>query len=103
MYTLKIKWYRYDYEKDPAGTLEDETTLFISCEQVAVHGEITDIKDMSSWAEGDFFDYRTICNKDGGFKARLIGVEHAGKTCWYLTSYAWVIGPEGKTIENLVP
>lgn len=105
MYTLKIRWMRYEN-----GDLADETTLFIAAEQVKVHGETT-VEQMNKWPEGSFLDYRMYpgetatstheITKGEPMTSRLIEVEYKGETTWYLASNAWLLGPDGKTIERL--
>lgn len=99
MYTLKIKWMRHD-----KGVMMDETTLFIPADAVYVHAEITSDEQMSAWNEGDFLDYRLADTKEDGETrrhGRLINVEREGNHTWYLASLAWLLGPDGKTIERL--
>lgn len=88
--------------------LADETTLFIAADQVKVHGETT-IEQMEKWPNGSFFDYRIYPSEtnDGSIikgepmPSRLIEVTYKGDTDWYLASHAWLLGPDGKTIERL--
>lgn len=97
MYTLKIKWMRYEN-----GEVVDETTLFISADQVRTHGEITSIDQMDSWKEGSYLDY-SIKGEPGQvhWGCRLIVVEKDGKETYYLASIAWLLGANGQTIERL--
>lgn len=105
MYTLKIKWFRYDFED--GGKCVDQTTLFIPADEVRVHGEITADTQMRAWEDGDFQDYKTISGLEDGcadkpiYNARLICVIRDNKTLWYLASFAWLLGVDGKTIERL--
>lgn len=115
MYTLKIKWFRYEEVEETAGSKEqtitslkmvDETTLFILADEVRAYAEKTTNDEMKLWTQDDYMDYRTINNPGGKnpgpeFVARLIEVIKDGKSIWYLASHAWLLGPDGKTIERL--
>lgn len=96
MYTLKIKWMRYE-----DGELADESTLFIPAEQVTTHGLITSMDQMKAWEEGSYFNYRIEPTENVGWSARLIQVNLNGKLTWYLASMAWLMSDTGKTIERL--
>lgn len=98
MYTLKIKWVRYE-----EGVLEDETTLFIPADELQTHAQLNSMEEMSAWEEGSYFDYvhKTDAGEPSGVM-RLIRVTKAEKLTWYLASAAWILGPDGKTIERLV-
>lgn len=116
MYTLKIKWYRYEvdevYAKDhpdanPQMLLADESTLFISADQVVVHGEIATLDKMQAWESGTYLNY-SVPFSNGEVPeqqlmpgTRLIQVVRNDKDTWYLASFAWLLGPDGKTIEKL--
>lgn len=105
MYTLKIRYTKYTKYTD--DTLVDETTCFIPADKVVVHGTITDMSQMSAWAEGSYHDYRTVhenhvSDDNPEWMARLITVIHNDVSDWYLVSLAWLLGPDGKTIERLV-
>ena len=108
MYTLKIKWMRYekvDPPKDPQASgqyeLADESTLFIPADQVTVHGAITNMDQMKSWEDGSYFNYRIEPTDLAVWNARLIQVTHNNKDVWYLASMAWLMTETGKTIERL--
>jgi len=97
MFTLKIRWVRYE-----DGELKDETTLFIEADQVQAHGLVLDPKEqMKSWPEGSYFDYSIEPSPNVGHASRLIQVDKDGKSTWYLASHAWLLGSDGKTIERL--
>lgn len=83
----------------------DESTLFIPAHEVHVHSQ-TNTEQMSAWEEGSYFDYRVCRNDDSGGHVhddgRLIEVrDQHMKSTWYLVSNAWLLGPDGKTIEHL--
>lgn len=103
MLTLKMKKYFYR-EEDESGAsyVFDETTSYFYCEHVTVYGEVVDMAEMNAWSDDSYIDLKTVL-PEGSFKARLIGFMIGGKTKWYLVSHAWLLGPDGKTIENLVP
>lgn len=99
MYTLKIRWTRHEQ-----GQLADETNLFIAADEVHVHAHIPVGSDtMKEWPEGSYFDYRNVVGSAGDLDGgRLIQVNKDNST-WYLASLAWLLGPDGKTIERIAP
>lgn len=105
MFTLKIKWMRFE-----AGRVVDETTLFIPADRIAVHGEILDMEKMQAWEAGSFMDY-SIENDNLGISegkpsimpSRLIEVTKDDRSTWYLATQAWVLGTTGSTIERVAP
>lgn len=121
MYTLKIRWTRHAWkELDPPGTsissLEDETTLFIPADSVRVHGHIPAGKRadvMKHWHESDgshcapgYLNYLSVTdNGDVGDEepGRLICVVRDGEESWYTATHAWILGPDGGTIERVAP
>jgi hypothetical protein len=104
--TLKIKWMRYE-KADPSkehsliGTA-DETTLFIECDEVRVHGVIISMDAMKAWDSGDYMDYavREVDSPEI-HESRLIEVIRSEKSSWYLASHAWILGSNGQTIERV--
>ena len=124
MYTLKIRWTRHEFvdqELPPDSThvpnrimsLADETTLFIPADEVRVHAMIEPGKRseaMRSWDENGsgYFNYLAqeesadghVGGEQGG---RLICVIRDGVETWYLASHAWLLGPDGGTIERVAP
>jgi hypothetical protein len=116
MYTLKIKWMRYeqvdsrdpDYipEASPQFKLVDESTLFIAADQVVVGSEIKSVDEMKAWESGSYLNYSMPFMSDDPVQklmkgTRLVQVIKDNKDTWYLTSLAWLLGPDGKTIERL--
>lgn len=115
MYTLKINWRRYERVEGVVGEA-DETTLFVPATEVRVHRLIEAGKRpeaMRTWDENGhgYFNYLTVTTvlkdgeadqrEDGG---RLIEVLMPdGDTRWYLASLAWLLGPNGDTIERVAP
>lgn len=132
MYTLKIRQTRHasrpmvtvtgdnvTLAKVPRiDSLEDETTLFIEAKEVRVHGFIeagtretvmkawdVDTNDNGYWC---YLNTTTVetdntaeTHEDGG---RLIQViKSDGEDQWYLASLAWLLGPNGNTIERVAP
>lgn len=115
MYTLKIRWMRYERDEEyarkhpdasPQFTLADESTLFIPATQVTVHSEVKSTDEMKAWESGSYLNYSMpYMDNDPVQKlmkgTRLIQVIHDNKDTWYLASNAWLLGPDGKTIERL--
>jgi hypothetical protein len=115
MYTLKIKWFRYEKDEDyakehpkasPQFKLADENTLFIPAEIVTVGSEVKSLDEMKAWESGSYLNYSMPFMDDDTEQklmkgTRLIQVIKDNKDTWYLASNAWLLGPEGKTIERL--
>ncbi len=120
MYTLKIKWMRYEPDvkyaelhpdASPQTFLADQSTLFIPATQVRVHGEVKSLDEMKAWESGSYLNYSMPFMDDDPVQklmkgTRLISVWHEpqgsqGTDTWYLASLAWLLGPDGKTIERL--
>lgn len=101
MYTLKIKWIRREND-----FIVDESTLFIAADEVQVHARIVTMSEMSAWSTGSYLDYSVKSENPKEDKlympAQVIQVIRNGDTVWYLASMAWLLGPDGKTIERLV-
>lgn len=114
MYTLKIRWVRHekDAESGVVGVI-DETTLFISAVEVRVHRFIAASEReqaMKSWdqAGAEYLNYlcRVDLEGDAGYEdaGRLIQVVKVeGDDEWYLATHAWLLGPNGDTIERIAP
>lgn len=102
MLTLKIKQYFYHDDKTVGSTVFDENTSYFVCEHVSVYGEVVNLDELKAWEQDSYVDLKSVL-PGNTFKARLIGLEVKDKTKWFLASHAWLLGPDGKTIENLVP
>lgn len=109
-YTVKIHWWNYVTAADGVGGIVDEATHYIPADSVIVQAEITDIDQMKAWQREHYFDYRAVTatestesRSETHVAGRLIQVTHGDNTVWYIASKAWLIGPEGKTIERLAP
>lgn len=100
MFTLKIKWFR----TEPGEGIVDESTMFLPADEVQVGSEIKNKSELHAWEEGSHFDYAILAN-DGDDEliggTRMVQIIRDGKSAWYLTSLAWLLGPDGKTIEKL--
>lgn len=100
MFTLKIKWIRLDHPegspKDGPTEVVDESTMFFLADEIQVGSVIESLDEMKAWEPGSYFNY-----KIDNMSARNIQVVKDGKSTWYLASMAWLLGPDGKTIEKL--
>lgn len=117
MFTLKISWTRHEYGGEVPMHLADEQTLFIQADQINVMRlydgpEAADL--LQTWlnADSSILDYACVRTRDHGSEcpmtterdpARMIHVVHNGLDTWYLASRAWILGPDGKTIERIAP
>lgn len=104
MFTLKIYWARFEKEGPIVGKA-DESTHFVEADKIVVHGEINSSGQMEAWDPDDYFDYHVegAGGEDGVWRpSRIIEAAKDGKSTWYLASHAWILGPDGKTIERLV-
>ena len=109
MYTLKIKWARYARIETVVG-VADETTLFIAADEIRVHGHIEAgrredvMKHWHDQADGPGYMNYLSEHADGQEMAgRLVVVIRGGVETWYTASHAWVLGPNGDTIESIAP
>ena len=102
MYTVKIAWQRIDAE----GTETDQTTFFILADQVRVHGPVTE-SGMTEWQDVDFYECRIAEELENGETklrdGRLIAARLKDVDTWYTASRAWLLGPDGRTIERIAP
>lgn len=96
MLVLKVKWFRTE-----EGELVDETTIFELADRIEVHGLVKSPDEMKAWEPGSYFNYQLQIDKDKYKEARLIESIRGDKIVWYLASLAWILGPDGKTIERL--
>jgi hypothetical protein len=118
MYTLKIKWTRHDRVGDGLAVVVDEADIFIAADRVRAGGLIRGddrhgVNDgMKAWAPDQFEDYLCVVylhdakddSKDSSViynDGRLIEVRNGSTTTWFLASHAWLLGPNGDTIERL--
>lgn len=110
MYTVKIHWERYEpgerHEEDgPRGEdrVVDETTLFLAADVVDVGAVITSMDTLKAWSEGQFQNYSVqYPNNPEHLRAKMIHITRGEEQTWYLASFAWLMGPDGKTIERLI-
>ncbi len=103
MYTVKIRW-RITTGED----LVEEHVLFRPAKMVDVFGKIDqNASEMAAWPETSYLDYRNIQRESGGDQrmvGRLISVtDEDGQQTWYLATTAWLLGPNGSTIERIAP
>jgi hypothetical protein len=106
MFTLKLRYQEWRAESPDHPTfLADESTQFVAADKVTDHGE-TGLADMARWEDRDYSNLLSVVFYERGsdpvFRSgHLIGVEHNGKNQWFLVSHAWLLGPDGGTIERL--
>lgn len=104
MFTVKIRWFRLEDDDDGPSKLADETTWFISADRVAVHGEVTSLDTMKAWKDDEYLNYTIVNHKtEKILPSRLIEVVKDEKSTYYLASQAWIMGPDGSTIERVAP
>ncbi len=112
MYTLKIRWTRQERSDDGIVGVVDESTLFLPARTITVHafiavGERESV--MKAWEDSSdsYFDYlNRVDLGDSGYQdaGRLIHlVTPEGQDEWYLATQAWLLGPNGDTIERIAP
>lgn len=111
MFTLKIHWNHWEREGDGPTYSTDELDLFVAADQVSAHGVIPAgeaDERMAAWGPDQWRNHldvtRTI-NKSTTTQTysagRLIQVVSGGEMTWYVASHAWLLGPDGRTIERL--
>jgi len=115
MFTLKIYSARYDapLTSSSRGEVADETTMFVSGDDIAVHAlidtpeQLAGVKDTWERSSATLNDYTSMTTDEQGnlvpMPCRLITVVGAGPDRWFLASQAWILGPDGRTIERIAP
>ena len=113
MYTLKIHQDITDeveplHSGGPTTGRVEELTMFFPARRVTCLGGFgPDGPRMTDWAEGSYVDYSDVHRNGSGEQrgaARLIEtIDDEGNFAWYLVSHAWLLGPDGRTIERLAP
>jgi hypothetical protein len=116
MFTLKIR--REVYERDGATlpTLFDQTDVFLPADRVTVNSTIqpdgrlgvidsfgSHVDDFTGYTFHKAMTSTTAAPSSEHEPARLIHVVHNGDEHWYLASLAWLLGPDGRTIERVAP
>lgn len=115
MFTLKIHWCRYEREGDVAAWVADEATIFVQADQVTAGARMTPEEvdaAVATWRDDHsllqvYLTATTVTEADGCTgrydkePGRLIHVEHQGAHQWFVASHAWLLGPDGRTIERL--
>lgn len=107
-----MKFFRYGGEEPGKPVeLKEEYTEFILADKVVVNSHVDGNnwqQEMSKWESGSYYQILSVTYFDNGEmgsvqyqNGRLITVERDGKASWYLVSHAWLMGPEGKTIERI--
>ena len=116
--TLKIKWQRLE-RTDPNGPtiVADEHVIFVPAERIDTHGAPGESANLEAWDQDDYGHYVSQCvvttaDDDGNTVttstpregSRLISTtSEGGETSYWLVSEAWVLGPNGQTIERVAP
>ncbi len=98
--------------------LHEEAVMFIPAATVTVRGYFEHYieKDqrgpstMGTWEPGSYLNYLDVTRHDYGedgetrrHAGRLIEVVNENVYSWYLASAAWIMGPNGGTIERVAP
>lgn len=113
MFTLKMRFLRHGGEEPGKPVeLKEEYTEFVLADKVVAHDLIEGDKweeRMEAWEIGSYSNILSVTYFDNGNtgsvvygSGRLLTVERDGKQTYYLVSHAWLLGPEGRTIERLV-
>lgn len=105
MYTLKIHWWCYADDGNGGGSIVDESTLYLPADEIRVNGTVSgDLSEMKAWNPEDYTNHLAHYRRtDTGenIAGRLIERVLHGESTWYLASKAWLVGPNGKTIERI--
>lgn len=97
------------------GFTADEHTIFIPADRVDAHsrvraGELDKI--VADWNNSltplDIYLSSSQYESDGETQViqsegRLLSVHQGGQQQWFIASHAWVLGPDGRTIERIAP
>lgn len=113
---LKIRWTRIVQPNQGPSQVADEHLIFIPCERVDVHGVRGEHPRLDSWDEADYASYVSITQhvddvdnaslttSEPFANPRLIATTDSdGATTYWLVSEAWILGPDGGTIERVAP
>lgn len=113
MYTLKVHFTRHEAPaKGEAVVLTDEWTQFIEADEVTVFAHIKgdEVEQaMHAWETDSYQNALGAIHYDGTLQnpqfanGRIIQVKRNGVSRWVLASRAWLVGPDGKTIERIAP
>ncbi len=103
MYTVKIRWLIFTGEEEI-----EEHILFRPAKTVDVSFEVDqEASELTAWPLGSYLDYRNIQREDGNdrrMNGRIINVtDENGYTDMYVATTAWLLGPNGSTIERIAP
>lgn len=111
--TLKIKWQRLECDGPQSPTrVADEHIIFVPAERVDVHGAPGESVNLEKWDQAEYGHYVSVLVVTDGdvttstprHGSRLISTTDAGgATAYWLVSEAWVLGPNGATIERVAP
>lgn len=123
-FTLKIRWSIFEEVADPLGrpgpttSLAEEAVMFVPAALVTVRAWIPayeqkpDVKPptMESWQNDSYQNYLDVHRDEmnDGATRRLAGrlievIDDNNVYTWYLASFAWLLGPNGQTIERIAP
>lgn len=108
-YTLKIYWHRAHGDDN----IVEQATRFIPAEEIEVHGDISNLQQMDALEVSSYSDYRwcihsvttdEVAVEPSMMSGKLIRVLRPdGNSQWFIASNAWLLGPDGKTIERIAP
>lgn len=122
-FTLKIRWTIFEVadRNHVVGNerqVAEETTMFLPAARVSTHAPIGQYDQtdgakpptMGTWELDSYQNYLDVSRGSGkdGVDRRHAGrlielIDDEGRYTWYLASFAWLLGPNGQTIERIAP
>lgn len=93
-------------------SLFNETLHFIPADRIEVNGTPGSSVELDAWGAGEYHEMRSsridrtpAGDPDVSFlpESRFITVYHDGDVTFYAASQAWLLGPNGDTIERIAP
>lgn len=113
MFTVKVRYQRWQTIGEQPSVLMDHTVRFFLADDVTVNdmGDNRDqihrdwerngavLIDLLDVHDRESADMKTMDTTVG--VGKLILVERNGESRWILASTAWLLGPDGRTIERI--
>lgn len=113
MFTVKVRFQRATSEPDGPELIVDETILFWPADRITVNrctnpGEMSDSWYASGAVLIDWRSYTDVASSEAGERqywrdVKLVEIAYGDNSTWVLATQAWLLGPDGGTIERIAP
>lgn len=112
MFTLKIEQTYSEREEGKPDSVVGQSTAFYGVDSLVIQCPVRDAVDRrgihQSWAQSgssytDMMSTVRVPDQDEPWvqSGILIEAKVNGESAWFLASRAWLLGPDGRTIERL--